>query len=106
MPQQHGPEEALASRRRSLAPALVLSLACVACLAPFAGKAFHIDDPLFVWTAQHIREQPRDFYGFSVNCYFWSMPMSEVTKTPPLACYFLALAGALFGWSEVSLHIA
>jgi 4-amino-4-deoxy-L-arabinose transferase-like glycosyltransferase len=106
MPQQHGLEEALASRRRSLVPALILSLACVACLAPFAGKAFHIDDPLFVWTAQHIREQPRDFYGFSVNWYFFSMPMSEVTKNPPLACYYLALAGALLGWSEISLHIA
>ena len=103
MPQQHGREEALGPRRRSLAPALVLSLAC---LAPFAGKAFHIDDPLFVWTAQHIREQPRDFYGFSVNWYFFSMPMSEVTKNPPLACYYLALAGAVFGWSEISLHIA
>ncbi len=78
----------------------------MACLAPFAGKAFHIDDPLFVWTAQHIREQPRDFYGFSVNWYFWSMPMSEVTKNPPLACYYLALVGAIFGWSEISLHIA
>ena len=106
MPQQHGREEPSGPRRRPLAPALLLSLACVACLAPFAGKAFHIDDPLFVWTAQHIRERPLDFYGFSVNWYFWSMPMSEVTKNPPLACYYLALVGAIFGWSEISLHVA
>jgi hypothetical protein len=75
-------------------------------LAPFAGKAFHIDDPLFVWTAQHIRERRGDFYGFPVNWYFESKPMSEVTKNPPLACYYLALVGTIFGWGEIPLHLA
>jgi 4-amino-4-deoxy-L-arabinose transferase-like glycosyltransferase len=92
-------------RQRKLA-ALVLSLASVMCLAPFAGKAFHIDDPLFVWTAQHIRERPGDFYGFWVNWYFESKPMSEVTKNPPLACYYLCLVGTVFGWGEIPLHLA
>jgi hypothetical protein len=96
----------MSEQRQRERAALVLSLACVVCLAPFAGKAFHIDDPLFVWTAQHIRERPGDFYGFRVNWYFDSKPMSEVTKNPPLACYYLSLVGTIFGWGEIPLHLA
>jgi hypothetical protein len=81
-------------------------LVCVLCLLPFVGKAFAIDDPLFLWAARHIHQHPTDPYGFDVNWYVASQPMSEVTKNPPLACYYLALAGALFGWSEVALHLA
>src|SRR6266853_1468907 len=36
-------------------------------LLPFLGKAFHIDDPLFIRTARHILFSPADPYGFSVN---------------------------------------
>jgi len=74
--------------------------------APFLTKAFHIDDPLFLWTAEHLRRHPLDFYGFDVN---WSgvvKPMSQITKNPPLACYYLALASSLLGWSEPALHFA
>jgi 4-amino-4-deoxy-L-arabinose transferase-like glycosyltransferase len=85
---------------------LVLLLVCVACLAPFAGKAFHVDDPLFLWTARHVREHPFDFYGFQVNWYEVPEPMWTVTKNPPLACYYLALVGGAFGWGEVPLHLA
>jgi 4-amino-4-deoxy-L-arabinose transferase-like glycosyltransferase len=73
---------------------------------PFLTKALHIDDPLFVWTAEHLRRHPLDFYGFDVN---WSgvvRPMSQITKNPPLACYYLALAGSILGWSEPALHLA
>jgi 4-amino-4-deoxy-L-arabinose transferase-like glycosyltransferase len=34
------------------------------------------------------------------------MPMWEDLWDPPLACYYLALAAALLGWSEVALHAA
>jgi 4-amino-4-deoxy-L-arabinose transferase-like glycosyltransferase len=103
---QHHEDQAARLQNGPIAPALVLTLACVGCLAPFAGKAFHIDDPLFVWTAQHIRERTGDFYGFPVNWYFESKPMSEVTKNPPLACYYLSFVGTIFGWSETPLHLA
>ncbi len=76
------------------------------CLVPFVNKAFHVDDPLFVWAARHIREHPADFYGFRVNWYFDERPMADVTKNPPLACYYLALAGTIAGWSEPALHVA
>ena len=96
-------------------PVLWLALACVACLAPFLNKAFHIDDTLFVYAAQQIQKNPLDFYGFHVNWYGVSMPMGGdietprtegVMQNPPLASYYLALAAALLGWSEPALHLA
>src|SRR5207244_2873434 len=78
----------------------------IGCLAPFANKAFHMDDPLFLWTARQVKQDPADFFGFRVNWYGSEMPMAEVTKNPPLASYYLALAAVLFGWSEVALHLA
>jgi 4-amino-4-deoxy-L-arabinose transferase-like glycosyltransferase len=91
------------------APATVTSLAIlvaatVACLLPFVGKAFHIDDPLFVWCARQIQSHPFDFYGFNLNWEGREASMSAVTQNPPLAAYCLALVGALFGWSEAALH--
>jgi hypothetical protein len=84
----------------------ILSAAMLACLLPFATRAYHIDDTLFVWTARHIREHPLDFYGFRVDWYTTWEPMSRVTQNPPAGCYYLALAGTLFGWSELGLHLA
>src|SRR6266478_2599995 len=73
-------------------------------LLPFLGKAFHIDDPLFIRTARHILDSPADPYGFSVNWFGIEAPMWQTMRNPPLASYYLALAGAVSGWSEVSLH--
>jgi hypothetical protein len=84
----------------------ILAVLTIICLGPFLAKAFHVDDPLFIWTAQHIAQHPLDFYGFSVNWYGVAQPMSEVTQNPPLMCYFLATVGALFGWSEPVMHAA
>ena len=70
------------------------------------GKAFHIDDPLFLKAAQQIRSNPLDFYGFRVNWYGTEQPMWEVTKNPPLGSFFIALAAEVAGWSEVALHLA
>jgi 4-amino-4-deoxy-L-arabinose transferase-like glycosyltransferase len=84
---------------------VLLGLLTLLCLLPFSGKAFHIDDPLFVWAAQQITKHPFDAYGFKV---IWSTtlrPMSEVTKNPPLGAYYGALIGSIAGWSERALHI-
>lgn len=87
-------------------PFVVVVLACLACLGPFVNKAYHIDDPLFLWAAQHIREEPADFYRFKVVWYDHEMDMFEVTKNPPLASYYIALVSLLFGWGEVPMHLA
>ena len=91
---------------RIRAPVLLLIALTTACLAPFAGKAFHIDDPLFIWTAKQISVHPLDPYGFMVNWYGREVPMWQVMWNPPLGPYFLALAGSLIGWGEVALHLA
>lgn len=96
------PHASGAARRDTLLVAAVTTIL----LLPFAGKAFHVDDPLFLKAALQIRSSPLDFYGFRVNWYGTEQPMWEVTKNPPLASYFLALASGLGGWSEIPLHLA
>jgi 4-amino-4-deoxy-L-arabinose transferase-like glycosyltransferase len=88
---------------RSQSLLVVLTLLC---LLPFSNKAFHIDDTLFVWTAQQIAHHPLDPYGFNLNWYRTPAPMSRETKNPPLAAYYAAAAGRIAGWSERSLHLA
>ena len=76
-------------------PWIVLALVTTACLAPFSGKAFHIDDTLFLQAAKHIQSNPGNPYGFSVNWYGTATPMSQIMKNPPLSCYFIALSARL-----------
>ena len=85
-------------------PIFLLTLVTLACLVPFLDKAFHMDDPLFVWCARHIQSHPFDFYGFNINWEGHEAPMSAITQNPPLAAYYLALVGSILGWSEVALH--
>jgi hypothetical protein len=84
----------------------ILAAATIACLVPWINKAFCIDDPLFLWAAAHIQSHPLDFYGFDVNWFSSVQPFYDVMKNPPLACYYLAGAAALVGWSEPALHAA
>lgn len=83
-----------------------LAFLTVACLLPFSDRAFHVDDTLFVLAARQISQHPLDPYGFSL---IWNTSlerMADITKNPPLACYFLAAVGRIAGWSERALHIA
>ncbi len=86
-------------------PALWLALATLLCLAPFAHKAVHIDDYLFLRAARQILLTPADPFGTTVHWYDSPMPLAAVTQNPPGASYLLASAGALFGWSETALHL-
>jgi 4-amino-4-deoxy-L-arabinose transferase-like glycosyltransferase len=87
-------------------PKWTLALAVVVALGPFLAKPFNMDDPLFVWTARQIHAHPCNPYGFNVNWYGKVQPMFGVTKNPPLASYYLALAAGILGWSETALHFA
>ena len=87
-------------------PQLILVGLTLAALLPFLNKAFHIDDPLFLWMADQIRKSPFDPYGFSVN---WSMspkPFWQEMPNPPLCSYWIALVQSILGSSELSLHFA
>ena len=87
-------------------PRWTLSLLVAVALGPFLAKPFNIDDPLFIRLAQHVQAHPENPFGFNVNWYGLVSPMWTVTENPPLAGYYFALAGSLFGWSEISLHFA
>lgn len=84
---------------------IVLVALTVASLLPFAGRAFHVDDPLFVWTARQIQKTPTDPYGFDLIWDYTRVRMSDVTQNPPLASYYLAAVASLAGWSERPLHL-
>ena len=83
---------------------MLLAAVTLACLLPFLGKPIHIDDPLFIWTAQHLQSHPLDFYGFTVDWGLGPAAMSGQMQNPPLAAYYLALVGRFLGWSEAALH--
>ena len=100
------PAPAVAPSAWYRSPALWLTLATILCLAPFANKAVHIDDYLFLRSAKQILAHPADPFGTMVNWYGFDMPLADVTQNPPGACYYLAAAGGLLGWSEPALHLA
>jgi 4-amino-4-deoxy-L-arabinose transferase-like glycosyltransferase len=87
-------------------PYLLLATLTLLCLLPFLGRAFQIDDPLFIWAAEHIVQQPTDPFRFQVTWALTAAPMWTVTQNPPLASYYIALVGGVVGWSEKTLHLA
>ena len=87
-------------------PVWTLTLVMLVWLGPFLAKPFNIDDPLFIFVAHQIQSHPANPYGFNVEWGWTQFPMWKVTENPPLAGYYLALAGAMLGWSEMALHFA
>jgi 4-amino-4-deoxy-L-arabinose transferase-like glycosyltransferase len=92
--------------KRSSVRYILLAVALLACLLPFSGKAFNVDDTLFVYVARQITKHPLDPYGFKVNWFLDAVPMAHETKNPPLASYYIAAAASFVGWSERALHLA
>jgi 4-amino-4-deoxy-L-arabinose transferase-like glycosyltransferase len=85
---------------------ILLAAAVIACLVPFSGKAFNVDDTLFIYVARQITQHPLDPYGFKINWFLDAVPMAYETKNPPLAAYYIAAAAGFVGWSERALHFA
>ncbi len=85
---------------------IVVTIIPILCLIPFVDKAFHIDAPLFIWAAEHIQNNPLNFYDFSVNWYNTATPMFIINQNPPGVSYYIAFVAFLFGWSEIALHLA
>jgi 4-amino-4-deoxy-L-arabinose transferase-like glycosyltransferase len=96
----------LTVKRILVNPLVILSGVTLLCLVPFVNKAFQIDDTLFIAAAKQIQSNPANFYGFNINWYGVEESMANITKNPPLTCYYIALVAKLFGWSEVALHMA
>ncbi|MFZ0479494.1 MAG: glycosyltransferase family 39 protein [Terriglobales bacterium] len=83
-----------------------LAVLTLACLLPFSGRAFQVDDTLFIMAAHQISHHPLDPYGFNLVWNDSLERMSDVTQNPPLACYYEAVVGEIAGWSERAFHIA
>jgi hypothetical protein len=98
--------ERLLNKNTQIRSYLFLTVGLFACLAPFSGKAFNVDDTLFIYVARQITTHPLDPYGFKVNWFLDAVPMAVETKNPPLASYYIAAAASFFGWSERALHLA
>ena len=86
--------------------ALIAFLLPLPFLLPFVAKAFHLDDPFYLWTGQQILTDPVDFYGYSVNWSGTEAPAWVTNKNPPLVSYYMALVAFVFGWGEVTMHLA
>jgi hypothetical protein len=71
-------------------PFLVVAFFTAATLAPFWGKAFHVDEPFFLAIARHILQDPWHPLAFEFNWYGRSVPMAGINNTPPLLAYLLA----------------
>jgi 4-amino-4-deoxy-L-arabinose transferase-like glycosyltransferase len=84
-----------------------VGLALALCL-PFAGKAFHIDDPAFLnlsgmigWNPLHATPVDYDFGGGVIP----QLLPYEITH-PLLVPYYIKIVRAVFGGSEIALHLA
>lgn len=86
--------------------AVAAALLPLVCLVPFVDKAFHIDDPVYLWVARQIRQHPADFFGFRAIWYTRQEPMYDINKNPPGVSYGIAAASALLGENERRLHAA
>jgi len=100
------PLDRLLAAERSRKGQFLLVALTVAALAPFLNKAFHTDDPLFLWMAQQITKHPLDPYGFSVNWSTSAEPMWKAMQNPPLCSYYIAAVASLVGWNELVMHLA
>lgn len=72
----------------------------------FINKAYHIDDPLFIYAARQILEDPTDPYAAMIN---WSgevKRMADFFSNPPGLSYYLAFIIFCFGENEVIIHLA
>ncbi|MBL9122916.1 MAG: glycosyltransferase family 39 protein [Planctomycetaceae bacterium] len=83
-----------------------LVVATIAFLLPWVNRAFEIDEPLFLWSAEQILRAPSDFYGGQLNWYGSQQPFAQVIKNPPLNAFYLAAVGRFAGFGERPLHLA
>jgi 4-amino-4-deoxy-L-arabinose transferase-like glycosyltransferase len=101
VPMLPSPEQAIRPSTRDL---LVLNCVALVLLLPFIAKPIHNDDPVYVWAARHITQDPLDFYSSRANWEGHEQPLYEFFESPPFTSFVLAGAGIILGWSEVALH--
>ncbi|MBI5210376.1 MAG: glycosyltransferase family 39 protein [Elusimicrobia bacterium] len=73
---------------------------------PFLGKAYHMDEPVFLYTARHLLLDPLRPGLFAFNWYGAASTMAQVNNNPPLLAYLLAPVIALTGEREWLTRLA
>ncbi len=92
---------------KTFLPAVIISsLIPIICLLPFVGKAFHLDDTVYIWVARQIQDHPLDFFGFEATWGGYRTFMYDNNLNPPGVSYYIAAVVALFGEQEIPLHLA
>lgn len=86
-------------------PYIVLLVIWALVTAINVNKAFHIDDVFHLEAAEWIRLNPLRPMSGTINWYNISEPIFHFNQ-PPGYFYFVAMVGAVFGFSEVPLHLA
>jgi hypothetical protein len=76
---------------------VALGLIILAATAPFLGKAFHIDDALYLVVARQILAQPLDPYGAEVLWERQPESLFDANFNPPLWNYLMAAVLAVTG---------
>ncbi|RPJ60499.1 MAG: hypothetical protein EHM23_10235 [Acidobacteria bacterium] len=92
------------------AGAVLVSRAAIALFAiainiPFVNQAFHMDDGIFLIAAKNVSHNP--LFPQDLPVLFEGVSVADLgsTEHPPLTVYFMALCGAIGGFSELGLHL-
>lgn len=86
-------------------PGLGVALALAAAsLLPFLGKAFHVDDPSFLWAARALSQDPWRPWSYVSVWAGSALPLHVHVNHPPGNAYLVWLGTLLFGESELGLH--
>jgi hypothetical protein len=84
----------------------IVSLFICATLAPFLAKAWHIDEPWFVFVAREFLAHPRHPFAFSFNYWGASTSYESLNDHPPLIFALIALALKVSGGVEWGVRLA
>jgi len=94
----------VAGRTTLISLGVLLAVVCVMTL-PFLGKAFHLDDTVFIWLAEEKLEEPASLgledHGYEGRLF----PEYYDTHPPLLAAYLALLIKTCGGASETGLHL-
>lgn len=75
-------------------------------MAPFYGKAYHIDEPFFLSLARQILQGPWGSVPMGRAEEISAVPWPQINNNPPLLLYALAAAWKLTGGSETLMRLA
>src|SRR5213083_1652452 len=87
---------------RASIPSVLLLLAIT---LPFAGRAHHIDDPLYLTAARQVRDAPGDPLGGPSFWHDRPATLFDDLFNPPLTAYLLAVPVAAGGGAERPVHL-